>query len=129
MRGPLVLDVKGNGSVVFTGEHMGPVVHCETTYSAGLEFPINTQNLHRSEYKSNTCTPSARYAIGMAHLCIYLRRLPLVCTMCSVPLTRHRGRRRLVCVADRGLRLGRLGHGQKKGRPRASRLHQLRFVR
>ena len=49
--------------------------------------------------------------------------------MCSVPLTRHRGRRRLVCVADRGLRLGRLGHGQKKGRPRASRLHQLRFVR
>ncbi len=61
----------------------------------------------------------------MARLCIYCQCFPLLCSKRSVPLPWYHCRRWSVRAADRGLRLGRLGDGQAKGRPRTSRLHNL----
>ncbi len=65
----------------------------------------------------------------MARLCIYSRYFPRFCSKCSVPLTWHRCYRWPVRAANRGLRLGRMGNDQAKGRSRTSRLHNLQCVR
>ncbi len=64
----------------------------------------------------------------MARLCIFCQYFPLLCSKCSVPLPRYRGRRWPVRASDRGLCLGRLVDGQAKGRPRTSLLHRLQYV-